>query len=55
LLIKDTDSKDELLKETFKLLDDKVRLKSLSVNIRKLGRPNAAKDIVDVILDVLKK
>jgi UDP-N-acetylglucosamine--N-acetylmuramyl-(pentapeptide) pyrophosphoryl-undecaprenol N-acetylglucosamine transferase len=55
LLIKDADSKDELLKETFKLLDDKVRLKSLSVNIRKLGRPNAAKDIVDVILDVLKK
>jgi UDP-N-acetylglucosamine--N-acetylmuramyl-(pentapeptide) pyrophosphoryl-undecaprenol N-acetylglucosamine transferase len=54
LLIKDADSKAELLKETFKLLDDKPRLKSLSENIKKLGRPNAAKDIVDVILEVVK-
>jgi UDP-N-acetylglucosamine--N-acetylmuramyl-(pentapeptide) pyrophosphoryl-undecaprenol N-acetylglucosamine transferase len=54
LLIKDVDSKTELLKETFKLLDDKPRLKSLSENIKKLGRPNAAKDIVDVILEVVK-
>jgi UDP-N-acetylglucosamine--N-acetylmuramyl-(pentapeptide) pyrophosphoryl-undecaprenol N-acetylglucosamine transferase len=55
LLIKDADSKAELLKETFKLLADKPRLKSLSENIRKLGRPDAAKEIVDVILEVLKK
>jgi len=34
------------------LLNDKPRLKSLSENIRKLGRPNAAKEIVDVILEV---
>jgi UDP-N-acetylglucosamine--N-acetylmuramyl-(pentapeptide) pyrophosphoryl-undecaprenol N-acetylglucosamine transferase len=54
LLIKDADSKTELLKETFKLLGDKPRLKSLSENIKKLGRPNAAKDIVDVILEVVK-
>ena len=50
LLIKDIDSKASLLKETFKLLGDKPRLKSLSESILKLGRPNAAKDIVDVIL-----
>jgi UDP-N-acetylglucosamine--N-acetylmuramyl-(pentapeptide) pyrophosphoryl-undecaprenol N-acetylglucosamine transferase len=55
LLIKDADSKTELLKETFKLLGDKTRLKSLSENIRKLGRPNAAKEIVDVIVDVINK
>jgi UDP-N-acetylglucosamine--N-acetylmuramyl-(pentapeptide) pyrophosphoryl-undecaprenol N-acetylglucosamine transferase len=55
LLIKDADSKSELLKETFKLLDDKPRLKSLSENIQKLARPNAAKDIVDVILEVVRK
>jgi UDP-N-acetylglucosamine--N-acetylmuramyl-(pentapeptide) pyrophosphoryl-undecaprenol N-acetylglucosamine transferase len=54
LLIKDTDSKAELLKETFSLLADKTRMKSLSENIKKLGRPNAAKDIVDVILEVVK-
>ncbi len=53
LLIKDADSKTELLKETFKLLGDNARLKSLSENIRKLGRPNAAKDIVDVIMEVI--
>jgi UDP-N-acetylglucosamine--N-acetylmuramyl-(pentapeptide) pyrophosphoryl-undecaprenol N-acetylglucosamine transferase len=54
LLIKDADSKDQLLKETFSLLNDKQRLKSLSENIQKLGRPNAAKDIVDVILEVVE-
>jgi len=55
LLIKDVDSKEILLKETFKLLADKPRLKSLSENIKKLGRPNAAKDIVEVILEVVKR
>ncbi|MDO9614727.1 MAG: glycosyltransferase, partial [Bacteroidota bacterium] len=54
LLIKDADSKGQLLKETFSLLNDKQRLKSLSENIQKLGRPNAAKDIVDVILEVVE-
>ncbi|MDP3642979.1 MAG: undecaprenyldiphospho-muramoylpentapeptide beta-N-acetylglucosaminyltransferase [Bacteroidota bacterium] len=54
LLINDADSEDDLFIETFKLLDDKSHLKSLSENIRKLGRPNAAKDIVDVILEVVE-
>jgi UDP-N-acetylglucosamine--N-acetylmuramyl-(pentapeptide) pyrophosphoryl-undecaprenol N-acetylglucosamine transferase len=54
LLINDHDSKDDLFVETFKLLNDKPLLKSLSENILKLGRPNAAKDIVDVILEVIK-
>jgi UDP-N-acetylglucosamine--N-acetylmuramyl-(pentapeptide) pyrophosphoryl-undecaprenol N-acetylglucosamine transferase len=55
LLIKDSEAKDKLLKETFILLEDKQRLQNLSENILKLGRPNAAKDIVDVILEVIKK
>jgi UDP-N-acetylglucosamine--N-acetylmuramyl-(pentapeptide) pyrophosphoryl-undecaprenol N-acetylglucosamine transferase len=54
LLIKDVDSREKLIKETLNLLSDKQRLKSLSENIKKLGRPNAAKDIVDVILEVVK-
>jgi UDP-N-acetylglucosamine--N-acetylmuramyl-(pentapeptide) pyrophosphoryl-undecaprenol N-acetylglucosamine transferase len=54
LLINDADSMDDLFIETFKLLNDKAQLKSLSENILKLGRPNAAKDIVDVILEVVK-
>ena len=54
IMIKDTDSKSQLFLETFNLLADKTRLKSLSENIKKLGRPNAAKDIVDVIMEVVK-
>jgi len=55
LLIKDADSRMQLWLVTFKLLDDKSHLNSLSENIRKLGRPDAAKDIVDVIIDVVKR
>jgi len=54
LLIKDADSKDQLWPETFKLLADKQRLNSLSENIRKLAKPNAAKEIVDVIMGVVE-
>ena len=54
LLIKDADSKEQLWPETFKLLADKQRLNSLSENIRKLAKPNAAKEIVDVILEVVE-
>ncbi len=54
MLIKDADSKEHLLKETFSLLTDKQRLESLSENIRVLGRPHAAKEIVDVILEVIQ-
>jgi UDP-N-acetylglucosamine--N-acetylmuramyl-(pentapeptide) pyrophosphoryl-undecaprenol N-acetylglucosamine transferase len=53
LLIKDVDSKEQLWPETFKLLADKQRLNNLSENIRKLAKPNAAKEIVDVILNVV--
>lgn len=53
LLIKDADANEKLFKETFSLLADQARLKSLSENAKKLSRPNAAKDIVDVILSVV--
>ena len=54
LLIKDANSKEQLWPETFKLLNDKMKLKSLSENMIKLAKPNAAKEIVDVILEVVK-
>ena len=54
LLIKDANSKEQLWSETFKLLNDKMKLNSLSENIKKLAKPNAAKEIVDVVLGVLK-
>ena len=55
LLIKDADSKEQLWPETFKLLNDKMKLNSLSENIKKLAKPNAAKEIVDVILEVINR
>ena len=55
ILIKDDDSKEQLFRQTFSLLTDTTRLQSLSENIKKLGRPNAAKDIVDVILEVTER
>jgi len=55
LLIKDGDSKEQLWPESFKLLADKQRLNSLSLNIRKLAKPNAAKEIVDVVLQVAER
>ena len=53
ILIKDSDLERQLFQQAFSLLTDESRLKSLSENINKLARPNAAKDIVDVILDVI--
>ena len=53
LLIKDANSKEQLWLDTFKLLADKQRLTSFSENIRKLAKPYAAKEIVDVILEVV--
>ena len=55
ILIKDADSKDHLFQQAFSLLADKAMLQGLSDNIVKLSRPYAAKDIVDVILEVVKK
>lgn len=54
ILIKDVDSKEQLFKQTFSLLADRDKLKTLSENMKKLGRPHAARDIVDVIIEVVK-
>ena len=54
IMIKDTDSKGQLFQQAFSLLADETKLNSLSVNIKKLARPSAARDIVDVILEVVK-
>lgn len=54
IMIKDADSKGQLFQQAFSLLADETRLKTLSENIKKLARPYAARDIVDVILEVVK-
>lgn len=55
VLVRDADAKDHLMAETFRLIKDTERLKILSENILKLARPEAAKEIVDVILNEVKK
>lgn len=54
VMIKDSDAQSMLFNETFSLLTDEDRLKRLSENIGKFGKPNAAKDIVNVILDEIE-
>lgn len=54
IMIRDTDSKGQLFQQAFELINDEPKLKSLSENIKKLARPNAAHDIVDVIMELVK-
>jgi UDP-N-acetylglucosamine--N-acetylmuramyl-(pentapeptide) pyrophosphoryl-undecaprenol N-acetylglucosamine transferase len=43
---------DRLTNEIFSLLDDPQQIEQLSTNARNLGKPNAARDIVDLIEQV---
>lgn len=54
IMIKDTDSKEKLFIQAFDLLADKARLSTLSQNMKKLARPDAAHDIANVIMEVVK-
>ena len=55
IMVRDTEAKEQLWKETLRLVTDKQQLQSLSENILKLAKPDAAKEIVDVILNELKR
>jgi UDP-N-acetylglucosamine--N-acetylmuramyl-(pentapeptide) pyrophosphoryl-undecaprenol N-acetylglucosamine transferase len=54
LMIRDSDARAVLVEETLKLLGDEIRKSRFSENIKKLGKPNAAEDIVDEILSIIK-
>lgn len=54
VMIKDIDAKEQLWEETFSLIKDKKQLQIFSENMLKLAKPDAAKEIVDVILEELK-
>ena len=54
IMIKDTDSNEKLFIQAFDLLADKARLSTLAQNMKKLARPDAAHDIADVIMEVVK-
>jgi UDP-N-acetylglucosamine--N-acetylmuramyl-(pentapeptide) pyrophosphoryl-undecaprenol N-acetylglucosamine transferase len=55
ILVKDTESVDNLVGVAIDLISDKKRCEMLSRNIRKLATPNATEDIVEVISSLLKK
>ena len=53
LMIEDKDAKAKLIQEAIKLLGDQARCQQLSERIGKLGRPQAASDIVKEIENLL--
>jgi UDP-N-acetylglucosamine--N-acetylmuramyl-(pentapeptide) pyrophosphoryl-undecaprenol N-acetylglucosamine transferase len=50
ILVKDIDAKEQLLTKTLEILDNEMLSITLSLNIEKLGKPYAAKEIVAEIL-----
>ena len=46
VLVKDIDAKSDLLIKTIEILDNSAKMSQLAQNIAKLGKPNAAKEIV---------
>lgn len=53
-MIRDTDAGEHLITETLKLLNNEEQQKNISVNIRELAKPNAAKDIAHEIITMSK-
>jgi UDP-N-acetylglucosamine--N-acetylmuramyl-(pentapeptide) pyrophosphoryl-undecaprenol N-acetylglucosamine transferase len=55
VLVQDREAKEKLVPEALKLIADKAHLEKLAVNSRKMALPNATRDIVEVIAELLKK
>lgn len=55
VLVKDLDAHNKMLQTAFALLNNEKEAAELRKNILNLGKPNAAKDIVEVIKSVIKK
>lgn len=53
LLIKDKDAPEELVQTALRLLQDVEKQQTLSQNIKKLGKPNAAKEIAETVLGLI--
>ncbi len=53
VLVKDIDAKNEMLQTAFSILNNEKEATKLRENIMDLGRPNAARDIVEVIKSVV--
>lgn len=54
VLMPDTDAPEKAFGEALRLLEHPGEISSLETNIRKLGRPNAANEIADIIISLAK-
>lgn len=54
LMVRDVEAKDTLVDEALRLLFDEKQCDSLSVNIARLGKPNATDDIVNEIERIIE-
>ncbi len=52
VLVKDSEAKDKMLQKALEIIDNESLMNSLSHNILKLGKPNAAKDIALQIIKI---
>lgn len=54
LLVKDVDSQAKLVPEILALLQNEAKMEELSENVAALGRPNAAEDICNEVMTIIK-
>lgn len=55
ILVKDKDASEKMISTTIDLINDTEKQKSLSQNIQKLAKPNAARDIAQAVLNLTIK
>ena len=53
ILVKDSEAKEKLVPTIIDLAKDENLKNRLSANIKLLGKPNATKEIVDILLNLL--
>ncbi|MEQ9286170.1 MAG: undecaprenyldiphospho-muramoylpentapeptide beta-N-acetylglucosaminyltransferase [Cyclobacteriaceae bacterium] len=54
IMVKDSQAREQLVSTALGLINDEQRKETLSANIKKMGRPNAAKDIANEILKMIE-
>lgn len=54
LMLLDTEAKENLVQITLDLIQDETKQKALGENLKKLGKPNATKEIVDILFKQIK-
>jgi len=54
LLVNDRTARDELVNTTIQLLGDKEKCATLSLKIKQLGKPNAAREIAAEVINLVK-